>query len=199
MLIGLGAAAFYAFNSGLLKQWMNHSSTPPVAPPPPAVIPPEPTAPTESADQPKPNNIFDVPGSSNANVPKPTIPRPSNAVVPPPPVNVAPPEIQLPKMSVREARVKLDAAMSAVEKSLGGDAAYQQAKADADAADAQRKAAVTTYGAGSQEVLDAGNKWLDAKSKVQKIVATAAAKNPAVTAAQHDLSDAEAGNRPTKR
>lgn len=196
LLISVCAVAWFAYNSGMLKQWMGNSNQRPHPQPPPAAIEPGPTTPSIANPQrSKSNNIFDLPGATPSNVPGETLARSSGGGSSPAPI--VPPVDHIQALTVREARVRLTSAMQSLEQSLAKDAEYARAKSDADAADVQRKAAVAANEPGSPLVLEAGQKWLDAKSRLQKIVAVAAARDPAVIAAQNQLSQAEAGNRST--
>jgi hypothetical protein len=100
--------------------------------------------------------------------------------------------------TVQQARAKLDAAKAVVEHSLANDPAFAQAQKDVADADAARKAALASDGAGSASVQEASSQWIDAKTKVRKLLDDAAAKDPATAAAQNDLKEAEANARSAK-
>src|SRR5262249_45881289 len=164
-----GAIGWVKYGDGTLPAWWAKIHQPPPNPAP-AVVKPPPVA-LPSSDSQGPRNIFTDSGSSTTtDSPSPNVsnPAPHPAPITEMPVSPSPPAVPAPVvLSVVDARAKLDAAMSAVEQSLASDPAYIAAKKTVDEAEAKRKAAVAASGAGSDQVLAAGNEWLNAKAQLK--------------------------------
>ena len=201
ILVCLGAMAFVEYDNGTLPQWWAkfHSK-----PPAPAVVTPVPDSVTPAQPEtPRPHSIFDAPGSYTSDSNRSPSPAPAVHIPPASPAvmsqHPAAPVIAQPAgPTILQARAKLDAATAAVEHSLANDPNYLQAQKDVADADVKRKAALTSDGPGSQAVQDASSQWLDAKSKLRKLVDTAAAKDTATAAAQQELKQAESSVHGTK-
>ncbi|HWE96065.1 MAG TPA: hypothetical protein VG269_19030 [Tepidisphaeraceae bacterium] len=210
VVVSLAAVGLSLYNDGRLP-WIDHlrgghsQVQPATAPPAPA---PQPTPPPTANNDPHISNIFDDRGSP------PTVPgsyKPRPAVDPQPepsPIvkHATEPAVPAPAVqstnaaaALQAARAKTEAASQALLQTLSNDPAYKAAKAQADAADANRQAALTANGPGSPEVLAASRQWLDAKTALLKITANAAANDPATQEAHRELMDAEAAMRAGKK
>jgi hypothetical protein len=200
VVVSLGALALAGYDNGTLPDWWAKIHPAPQKPVPAVIAPAQPVVPAQPAEPPRLHNIFDDTNSNGSGSRPPVAPTPAPAVNPtpaptiptPPPV---PAIVQPPMPTLAEAHAKLDAATASVERSLANDPAYVQAKADVAAADGKRKAALAESGPGSPQVQEASSKWLDAKSKLKKLVDAAALKDPTAQAAQREMNDAEANAR----
>jgi hypothetical protein len=210
VIVSLGAVGLSLYNDGKLP-WIDHlhggQAQVQPAPPPATPTAPKPAAPPVANQDPQISNIFDDRGSPPS-VPGSFKPRPAVDPQPEPsPIVKHAPEPAVPAPAVRSttsaaalqaARAKMEAASQALLQTLLNDPAYQAAKAQADAADAKRQAALAADGPGSAEVLAASRQWLEAKTALQKIAANAAANDPATQEAHRELMEAEAAMRAGK-
>jgi hypothetical protein len=94
------------------------------------------------------------------------------------------------RAALRDARARYDAARSAIIQSLQSDATYQNAKADADTADAQLKQARATLPPGHLDLVKISESALQARDRLNQLIETAMLKDPASREAQAQLNAA---------
>ena len=96
-----------------------------------------------------------------------------------------------PAVAVRAARAKMDAAREMVAARLASSPAFQLAKEDADAAEADLRKARIVYESGSPELIAVSRAALAARDKVESLISLAALRDPAYLDAARDLKAAE--------
>lgn len=101
-------------------------------------------------------------------------------------------------VDVEQARSKLGKATAVVEQALAQRPDYQSAKAAADQAETDVRVARLNFPPASPELSFTSQRWIDAKSRLQKIKAEALAGDAAVFAAQKELDLASAELRSLK-
>lgn len=94
-------------------------------------------------------------------------------------------------MAVRAARSKLDAARQDVANRLASTPAFQEAREQADVAEARLKKARTVYAPGSSELITVSRESLAAHDKVESMISEAALRDPAYLDAARGLKTAE--------
>lgn len=191
VLVGAGAAVV-----GYYPGLFTHAPSPTVAPAAPA--PPAPTVentpaetpPAEADSRPRQKTIFDMDGASS------TLPPPAKNAPPrdePPPLpEAAPAPARIDHAAaIRDAKARVDAARESAVRSAEASPAYQSAKEEADAADAELKSARLKYEPGSPELIAASQAALNAHSKLQRIVSDAMARDPEANDALRALQAAQ--------
>jgi hypothetical protein len=99
---------------------------------------------------------------------------------------------------LRQAEADYDTARAAVIKSLETDPAYAAAKSEADSTMADLKRARVDYAPGSKPLIEASEKALGARDKLQVLIESAIAKDPDAARARDQLDAVKASmQRPT--
>ncbi|HZL38229.1 MAG TPA: DUF308 domain-containing protein [Tepidisphaeraceae bacterium] len=200
----LGVLALAGYEDGTLQNWMArlHPKQGNAQPSPAA-----PAAPRHDGGPPRVHSIFDSDDNSSpaSSGEEHSGSAHKSAAVPPPAAaadwDTAPLqtstqfESSKPVMSIEEARAKVRTAADALNRALAGNAGYQSAKAQADAAEARRNQALSASGPGSPEVVEASGRWIEARAKFHKAAASALAADPAAQAAQKELAAAQAAQK----
>lgn len=93
--------------------------------------------------------------------------------------------------TMQAAKANLDAAQKALVATLSSQPAYQSAKAEVDAAESNLSSVRASNDPGSEALVSASKRALEAKTALQKIIAAATASDPATSAAQRQFTDAQ--------
>jgi hypothetical protein len=158
--------------------------------PPPVTSPPVQASAPGNNQKPHIKTIFD-PDYPSSKVPATDSKPPAKWSPPPLPAEVTPPPVHRDVIAeIREARAKQQAARAAVIHSLESTRIYQAARADADAAEADLKQARATYPPASPELVAASQTALQARSRLEHIIAAALANDPSAQAADRELKAA---------
>ena len=99
---------------------------------------------------------------------------------------------------VAKAHAKVDAATAVLLPALSQTAVYQAAKSELDAADTALKAVRADGGPDNVALVSASQRYLNAKTAVQKLIDEAAANDPATVGARQELITAQGDLRAAK-
>lgn len=210
-----------------LKQWLvRFTPAPPPAPKPAAAAPVVVAPPQEDVKPFGTGTIFDMTqgGKGTAQPPNNSGAAPAPVVIPAAVVQQGEPRAQAPSalgvnppQSIPEppvlnatqrytaaagvvdrARAKVEAATAGLLPALSQTSAYQAAKSELDAADAALKSARATAGPGNAELVTVGQRYINAKTAVQKLINDVAETDPATVAARQELITAQGDLRAAK-
>jgi hypothetical protein len=188
-----GVAVALSFYPGLFDRFTKKTEPKVVPTPAPPVVVQQPgdvSKPKDESGQHHAKTIFDADYPSSTPTPPATKQETATPSYNPPslPTPAPAPPVQIDNsVAIRAAHTKLESARAAVVQSLESSPDYQTAKANADAADTALKQARVTNDPGSPELIAASQAALDAKSKLQKLIADAMAKDPAAQEASKEL------------
>ena len=129
-----------------------------------------------------------APSEQNSRPSVPAPPAPSLST-PPTPSTVSP---SSPPATVTSAKADLTRAQSQLDADLASDSTYQSAKSAADAAQANVQTVRSSASAGSPELAQASQQWIDAKDALTEAMKTAQAANPTIAADVQAVQKAQA-------
>ncbi len=189
-----------------LKQWEARFKPAPVIDQKPAPAPVV-AAPAPVVEKPVGSGtIFDMTPGSRGSAPSPNASGASQGAAPPPPapaaVTAAPsfPAALTPSATQRyseasaavsRARAKVEAATAGLLPALSQTPAYQSAKSELDAADAALNAARANGDPGNPELVATAQRYINAKTALQKVISAAAEVDPDTVAAKQELIEAQ--------